>query len=188
MSDDERCQRAARFVGALSDEERLRIAARLLAGAWTVGDLGAALGLPPAAVARHLARLEQAGLVERPPGEPGRWRLDRQALRDYAAVAAPEAAALERPTSPDPWADKVLHDFFVGERLKEVPASRKKRLVVLIWLAERFEPGRAYPEREVNLILQRHHPDFAWLRRELVDHRLLLREGGVYWRPAEADK
>ena len=55
---------------------------------------------------------------------------------------------------------------YQGERLKEIPASRKKREVILRWLAERFEVRRRYSEAEVNELLQRYHPDSATLRRE----------------------
>jgi hypothetical protein len=72
-----------------------------------------------------------------------------------------------------------------GETLREMPARPAQRLIVLRWLAGRFEPGRQYAEREVNELLGRHHPDFAMLRRYLVDHALLARDHGVYWRPSE---
>jgi hypothetical protein len=64
-----------------------------------------------------------------------------------------------------------------------MPARPAQRLVVLRWLAERFERERRYAEREVNEMLARAHPDFAMLRRYLVDHELLARDHGVYWRP-----
>jgi hypothetical protein len=32
------------------------------------------------------------------------------------------------------------------------------------------------------MIIGRHHPDFATLRRELIGAKLLARENGVYWR------
>jgi hypothetical protein len=38
----------------------------------------------------------------------------------------------------------------LAERLTQIPASRKKRVIVLRHLLERFEPGRDYPEHEVN--------------------------------------
>jgi hypothetical protein len=41
---------------------------------------------------------------------------------------------------------------------------------------------RRYPEREVNEIISRHHPDYASLRRALVDHGLMARDAGTYWR------
>lgn len=41
------------------------------------------------------------------------------------------AAALVDDVEGTAWERKVLRDFFDGERLKEIPASRAKRLVVL---------------------------------------------------------
>lgn len=49
-------------------------------------------------------------------------------------------------------------------------------------LAQRFEPGREYPEAEVNRILGQFDPDFAMLRRYLVDEGLLARERNRYRR------
>lgn len=69
-----------------------------------------------------------------------------------------------------------------GNRLIRIPARRKKRLAVLRWLAEEFEPGRSYTEAEVNGIISRRHPDFATLRRHMVDEELMQRRGGIYWR------
>ena len=57
--------------------------------------------------------------------------------------------------------------------------SRKE---TLDHLAEEFEPGRVYPESEVNEVLQGFHPDHAALRRYLVEDQFLSREGGHYWR------
>jgi hypothetical protein len=53
---------------------------------------------------------------------------------------------------------------------------------VLRWLAGHFRPGERYPEAQVNEILGRYHPDFATLRRLLVDEELMQRAGGMYWR------
>ena len=39
-----------------------------------------------------------------------------------------------------------------------------------------------YPEREVNFTLQLWYPDYAALRRYLVDAGFLARADGVYWR------
>ena len=66
-----------------------------------------------------------------------------------------------------------------------------KLLVVLDRLAQEFEPGRTYPESEVNEVLNRFHPDHAALRRYLVENahpdlqshpggRLAWRSGGTF--------
>ena len=78
---------------------------------------------------------------------------------------------------------RILRSFVEpGGRLVSIPVQRKKRLAVLRWLVEDFQPGRRYPEREVNRILGRHHADFAALRRYLVDEELMQRSRSIYWR------
>ena len=90
------------------------------------------------------------------------------------------SAAAER-TPDEVFRDKTLRAFFDGERLRSIPAKRKARVVVLLELLRRFEPGRTYAEREVNDLLRASHDDVASLRRELVDYRYLERADGRYW-------
>ncbi|TAN32279.1 DUF2087 domain-containing protein [bacterium] len=78
---------------------------------------------------------------------------------------------------------RVLGSFVrAGGRLLGIPAQRKKRMVVLRWLVEDFQPGRRYREAEVNRIMGQRHPDFAALRRYLVDEELMQRARSIYWR------
>ena len=107
-----------------------------------------------------------------------------------AAVAASAEPIRSRPTitsaaaerTPDEvFRDKTLRAFFDGKRLRSIPAKRKARVVVLLELLRRFEPGRTYAEREVNDLLRASHDDVASLRRELVDYRYLERADGRYW-------
>ncbi|HET6893887.1 MAG TPA: DUF2087 domain-containing protein [Candidatus Baltobacteraceae bacterium] len=78
--------------------------------------------------------------------------------------------------------EQILSGYVDGQRLKCVPAKRSKKLIVLRWLVQRFEPGVRYTEREVNDLIAQSHPDFATLRRELFDAYLIERADGVYWR------
>ena len=76
----------------------------------------------------------------------------------------------------------MLRAFVRDGRLMSIPSVHAKRLVVLDWLVQRFEPGRRYSESMVNLIIGQVHPDTAALRRYLVDEGMLDREHGEYWR------
>ena len=81
---------------------------------------------------------------------------------------------------PDP---RVLANFMSGDgRLHTIPSKQAKLLVVLDHLAQSFEPGRSYPEAAVNHILSTFHPDYAALRRYLVENQFLTRQDAVYWR------
>jgi len=78
---------------------------------------------------------------------------------------------------------EVLARFLTEDgRLQTIPSKRAKLLVVLDHLAQSFEPGQRYAEAEVNLVLGRVHPDYAALRRYLVENDFLTRENNVYWR------
>ena len=79
--------------------------------------------------------------------------------------------------------DRVLRNFLAADgRLHTIPSKHSKLLVVLDHIAQSFEPGQSYPEQEVNAIIERFHPDYAALRRYLVDNQFLTREDNVYWR------
>jgi hypothetical protein len=79
--------------------------------------------------------------------------------------------------------DQVIRAFVDDAgRLVQLPAKMVKRLVLLDHVAQAFEVGRHYPEREVNEILRHFYDDWALLRRCLVDEAFLTRQDGVYWR------
>jgi hypothetical protein len=84
--------------------------------------------------------------------------------------------------------EKILNTFVKDGRLVRMPARQGKKLVILRWLVQRFEPGVTYPERQVNAILQEVDPDYATLRRYLVDAGLMQRDQGIYWRAREPDQ
>lgn len=71
-------------------------------------------------------------------------------------------------------------------RLTVWPARLQDKLLVLEYLAARFEPGRRYHEKEVNAILHEWHTfgDWALLRRYLYDCGFMERksDGSAYWR------
>jgi hypothetical protein len=69
-------------------------------------------------------------------------------------------------------------------RLKDFPAQQKKLEAILRHVVEAFEPGRRYPEKEVNQILLIFNEDTARLRRRLIEIKLMERKGGggEYWR------
>jgi len=81
----------------------------------------------------------------------------------------------------------AIEQLLTGWIFGSLPGSdedmeRAKRLVILDLLAQEFEPGQTYPEAQVNTMLQRFHPDYAALRRYLVENGFLTREDSVYWR------
>jgi len=175
------------FFKAMSNESRLRIVGLLAGRERSVQELAELLGLKEPTVSHHLAALKALGVVSVRAEGVVRWHaLDAEALaRMNRALLEPAGMAAITPKA-ESWEAKVLSGF-VDEagKLKVMPASRRKRAVVLAWLARRFEEERRYPEIEVNEIIQAVHWDSATLRRELIGHRMLAREGGIYWRLPE---
>jgi hypothetical protein len=171
---------ARELVGLLADNDRRRVFAALVLGATDIDDIRRTSGLDARSAARALQRFVDAGLVLR--GDDGVLHLLGEAFGTSArAEAANDPRADEHAGAPED-VGRVLRAFVRDGRLLSIPATHSKRLVVLDWLAQRFEPGRRYSEETVNLVISRVHPDTAALRRYLVDDGLLSREGGVYWR------
>jgi hypothetical protein len=173
------------FFKVLADATRLKIVGILASGERSVEELAELLALKPPTVSHHLARLRRLGLVRmRAEGNTHVYELDEDVLRTWSQELLSEerVTSLAEDVDVDAWERKVLGDFFEGGRLREIPARQKKRLVVLRWLADHFRPGERYAEAQVNELLGRYHPDFATLRRMLVDEELMQRGGGLYWR------
>ena len=173
------------FFKALSDESRLKIVGALSASERSVDELAKMLDLRAPTVSHHLSRLKEIKLVSmRSEGTTHFYALNTEAMRDLSKriLALETVTDIGRIVTEDAFEHKVLRDFLKGDRLKEIPASRKKRSVILQWLAGFFEDGREYSEKEVNHIIAKHHPDFATLRRELIGAKLLDRAKGYYWK------
>ncbi|HST82111.1 MAG TPA: DUF2087 domain-containing protein [Kineosporiaceae bacterium] len=114
-------------------------------------------GLDLRATMRILQWLNSSGLVEHGGAE---WlpRLDRVSL---------------------------MLDSVAEDDLTQTPIPRRpqQRALFLERAATLFEYGVEYPEAEVNERLKELNPDFAALRRYLVEAQLLTRDHGIYQRP-----
>lgn len=178
-------EQAVEYLKVLAHETRLRLLGLLAARERSVGELAEILELKEPTISHHLAKLSEAGLVRmRPRGTVHLYRLHSEALYELSRdLFTPERVAAFAPEHRvDAWERKVLRTYVVEGRLTKIPDVRKKRDVILRWLVTHFEEDRRYPEREVNEVIGRVHPDFATLRRELIGARLMQREEGVYWR------
>ena len=172
------------LLALLAEPDRLKALAAVALGATSLPDVADYAGLEPKTAARALNRLLAGGLLEGGRGEGYRVRHDT--LRAAARPPADESEPAEES------GNEVLRRFIHKGRLLAIPAAHSKRLVVLDHLARLFEPGRRYPEPEVNELLGRYHPDYAMLRRYLVDDGFLdradepapsgSRSVKVYWR------
>jgi hypothetical protein len=168
------------FLRAVLDRDRLALIGLVALRPHTADELAQQTSLRVRDVLEALGPLVQGGLVDR---EDEAYRLRPEALRalaqDLPQTAPPDRRVLFGMTADE---QTVLARFFRGGRLVEIPASHAKRRVVLERIALEFEPGVRYAEAAVNELLAAWHPDYAALRRYLVDEGFLDREAGEYWR------
>lgn len=177
-------QQTVQLFKCLADTTRLQLLTALSDGPKYVELLSQLLEKTPSTVSFHLKKLEEAGLVQ-PKKE------------QYYTVYSLNTGLLSQPVLTlllgdrqqlDVQAQKealyrqnVLKNLFEYGRLKTIPVQRKKRRIVLEKLAESFETGVRYPEKQVNLILAEFHDDFCTLRREMIAEGIMAREKGEYW-------
>lgn len=82
--------------------------------------------------------------------------------------------------------EKVLKNYFrfgVDGPLDTFPSKEKRKYIVAEKIAKRFEMGKIYMEKEVNELLKQIYPDFATIRRFLIDYGFMNRsdDGVEYW-------
>ena len=172
------------FFKAMGNESRLRIVGLLAAQERSGQELAELLDLKEPTISHHIGVLKAVGLVTaRTQGVTHWYALQPQTLVDLNRAMFDERGMAELAPPARSFDEKVM-SAFVGDdgALKQIPASRRKRRIVLEWLVDPFVEGRRYAESEVNETLQRRHWDSATLRRELVGYGMLAREGGQYWR------
>lgn len=169
---------AVQILRLLAEPARFRVAAALVLGYDRLADIARISGVDEREVARAIGRLVAGGLVQEAGGT---YRFAVEALTAAARRAA-DQQDFNGSVGGAPNANGVLKSFFKGGQLTSIPANYSKRLVILDVLAQTFEPGHRYNEKQVNKELAKFHDDVASLRRHLVDEGFLTRADGMYWR------
>ena len=175
------------IIKALADSSRLMLINALIEKPQYVEELSERLNLAASTVSFHLKKLEKANLVRKEKEQYYvMFHVNHQALdmslQDLVAVEDIEKAVQEERIQQ--YKDKVIRAFFKNGKLQNMPAQHKKRWIVLEEFGKHFEQGRTYSEQEVNTIISAMYEDYCTVRRELVDERVLVRDGSSYWRVA----
>ena len=175
---------AVQLFNCLADTTRLQLLSALSDGPKYVELLSQLLERSPSTVSFHLKKLEETGLVQAQKEQYYTMYSLNRALLDQPVSQLVlgdrhklDAQALKE----QQYRENVLKNLFEYGKLKTIPVQRKKRRIVLEKLAENFEAGVHYPEKQVNLILADFHDDFCTLRREMVAEGIMSREKGEYW-------
>jgi len=179
------------FFKALGDASRLKLIGLVAQREHNVRELAERVGLTEPTVSHHLSLLKKVGLVrQRGDGTTHWYVLDPDVLPRLAKrlLSPEEIAGLAGPEAAESDEEAVMNAFVTaGGTLTKIPASRKKRWIILAWLARQFDEGRSYAEKEVNEKLRARHPDFATIRREFIGYRMMARDAGIYRRLPESD-
>ena len=171
------------FVKAMASAERLRVIGALVRGRATQAEIAEQLHVPVRDVFQHLSFLVHVGVVRE---EAGVYDLDEKAIETLArGQFEGKRPAYEAKDAKQEDVRKVLKNFLNADgTLKQIPPMGNKLLIILNFIVDAFAFDTNYTEKEVNTILRRFHVDTAALRRYLVDHKLMAREGDGtrYWR------
>lgn len=174
----------AGLFNALGHPVRLLIINLVRGGPRHGKELAAILHIHPSTVSHHLAALVEAGLLQsQRDGYYRNYSLRAEVFNQTLAnlVRLPQPVLREE-AELGAYRRKVLDAYCSGGRLVRIPLQQKARWIVLRHIAQAFQHGLSYPEREVNAILLNFHRDVGSLRRELVKAGLLGRQRGFYWR------
>ncbi len=167
----------------LADKSRLQILKSLIHEDMYVELLAQRLNLTPSTISFHLKKLEDAGAVESRKEQyyniySIKEDIFKSSVLDIIKEESSEAE-LQRQRE-DIYRKKVIENFFEYGKLKNIPAQRKKRIIILEEIAKAFEADKEYTEREVNIMIADFHDDFCTLRREMVCENILTRENAIY--------
>ena len=80
-------------------------------------------------------------------------------------------------------AEVEIGQFFRADgTLTHIPARLEKKLAVLHHIAKDLSSDAKYPEKDLNQIIAKYHPDTAAIRRHMVEFKILDRnQQSVYW-------
>ena len=180
---------AIKLFKCLSDKSRLQILKSLMIEDMDVERLADRLDLTPATISFHLKKLSDAGAVTSYKKQYYTvYSLCKEVfmtrILDIISEKSDEEA-IQQQRDAD-YRKRVIDAFFAYGKLKSIPAQRKKERIILEEIAKAFEPGRAYTEREVNIIIADFHDDFCTIRRDMIGEKIMERENNTYWlTPAE---
>jgi len=150
-------------------------------------EISAALAISESTVRNHKFRLKEKGKQA---------KIFLALMNLSKSNEIPEEILIDFPESVDQFDERfavtlkeeneILEKYFKDNfsELKRPPKKEKEFVVILKKITEiSFEKEKHYSEKEINLILERFTPDYALVRRYLIDYGFLLRtaNGKEYW-------
>ena len=176
------------FFKALADANRLKLVGLLADNEATVEELAAMLEISASTVSHHLSKLAEIGLVSaRAEGYYSVYHLETEALERMAKRLLAEETLPEVAKDLDRKAyDREVLKIYLNEdgSIRQLPTNRRKLDVILRYIAEHFDFGKIYTEKQVNQVIGALNEDISGLRRDLISVGYLDRkkDGSEYWR------
>lgn len=187
------------FYKAMGDTTRIRILAILANGPLHGQALAGKLGVTPPTITHHMAKLREAALVyERRDKNTIYFYLHEANVKRLSQAIVSVLEHAKKGTDESLWEEEgteakegggrpvveslqVLRTFFTADgRLKQIPAQRKKKLIVFEHMVRGLEKGRKYTEAQINEYIRQFHEDYATIRREFIMNHYMYREEGIY--------
>lgn len=176
--------RLVAFYKTMGDPTRIRIVFLLAKGPLHGQAIAGKLGLTPPTITHHLNKLREINLVyQRRDKNTVYFYLNESVLKQQSGVLAKladkeEVKKMEELNSEN---QKVIENFFTRDgKLKNIPAQRKKKLMVFEHLIKGLKMGKKYEEKELNEYIKQFHEDYATIRREFIINHYMYRENGIY--------
>ncbi|MBG9589444.1 metalloregulator ArsR/SmtB family transcription factor [Cytobacillus firmus] len=176
--------RLVAFYKTMGDPTRIRIVFLLAKGPLHGQAIAGKLGLTPPTITHHLNKLREINLVyQRRDKNTVYFYLNESVLKQQSGVLAKladkeEVKKMEELNSEN---QKVIENFFTRDgKLKNIPAQRKKKLMVFEHLIKGLKMGKKYQEKELNEYIKQYHEDYATIRREFIINHYMYRENGIY--------
>ncbi|PAE25281.1 MULTISPECIES: metalloregulator ArsR/SmtB family transcription factor [Bacillaceae] len=176
--------RLVAFYKTMGDPTRIRIVFLLAKGPLHGQAIAGKLGLTPPTITHHLNKLREINLVyQRRDKNTVYFYLNESVLKHQSGVLAKladkeEVKKMEEQNSEN---QKVIENFFTSDgKLKNIPAQRKKKLMVFEHLIKGLKMGKKYEEKELNEYIKQYHEDYATIRREFIINHYMYRENGIY--------
>lgn len=176
--------RLVAFYKTMGDPTRIRIVFLLAKGPLHGQAIAGKLGLTPPTITHHLNKLREINLVyQRRDKNTVYFYLNESVLKHQSGVLAKladkeEVKKMEEQNLEN---QKVIENFFTRDgKLKNIPAQRKKKLMVFEHLIKGLKMGKKYEEKELNEYIKQYHEDYATIRREFIINHYMYRESGIY--------
>ncbi|WP_310358220.1 DUF2087 domain-containing protein [Neobacillus drentensis] len=178
--------RIVAFYKTMGDPTRIRIVAILAKGPLHGQAIAGKLGLSAPTITHHLKKLRDIHVVyDRRVKNTIYFYLNESLINQQAKVFTEllekRGEELDGMVEESIERQKIIENFFTKNgKLKNIPAQRKKKLIVFEHMVQGLKIGEKYEEKYLNEYIKQFHEDYATIRREFIINHYMFRENGIY--------